>query len=65
MSDQSSSGVAPLLHLPKNRSLMKWHAVDCDGVKIVPLQITSPALPPNRWYRFWARVLLNVTWEKL
>lgn len=53
-----------LFTTPKTRSVMSWHAVDHEnGMRMTALRISSPYMPPNRWYRFWARVLLGVTWE--
>lgn len=54
-----------MMHIPENRSKMRWHTLDVNGMRVTALQITSPYLPPNRWYRFWARVLLGVTWEPI
>lgn len=50
---------------PSPRSRMEWQSWQLEGAKGSALTVVSPALRPNMWYRFWARVLLGVTWEKL
>lgn len=47
---------------PEPRSQMHWHLQD-DGISILSIRSSLPV--PNPWYRFWGRVLLGITWEKL
>ena len=64
---EHSIGVEPgfTLNMPQQRSRMHWMQYDHNGLKVAALTFNSTGEVPNAWWRFWARVLLDVRWERV